>query len=62
MAATSEEVAEAQRLAFELSGIAPCLESAAAFAIIPHLLRRAVIAEGDRVVVISTGDACKDPV
>jgi len=61
MAATPGEIAEAQRRAFELSGIAPCLESAAAFAIIPKLLQRAVIEPGDKVVVISTGDACKDP-
>ncbi len=61
MSATPGEIAEAQKRAFELSGIAPGLESSAAFAIIPHLLKRAVIAPGDKVVVISTGDACKDP-
>ncbi|MHC5020214.1 MAG: pyridoxal-phosphate dependent enzyme, partial [Planctomycetota bacterium] len=61
MAADPEEIAEVQRLAFQIAGIAPCLESAAAFAIIPKLLQRAVIEESDRVVVISTGDAVKDP-
>ncbi|MCI0341533.1 MAG: threonine synthase [Planctomycetales bacterium] len=56
-----EEVAKAQSDAARLAGLSPGLESAAALAAVAVLRRRALLAEGDPVVVVLTGDRLKDP-